>query len=85
MVHSGGQVVSELIFYSDHPNSNPTESYSFNSVKWFEKNENKRKNSYNTSLTHYKPFYSLCCYLSLPVWPDGPIIFQYLDICNTEN
>ena len=37
-----GQVVSVFAFYSDDPSSNPTDAYSFFSVKFvFEKNENK--------------------------------------------
>ena len=39
-----GQVVSVLAFYSDDLSSNPTEAYSFISVKFvFEKNEHKQK------------------------------------------
>ena len=39
MGRGGGQVVSELAFYSDDPSSNPAEAYSF-SVKFvLEKNE----------------------------------------------
>ena len=41
-----GQVVSVLAFYSDDLSSNPTEAYSFISVKFvFEKNEHKQKES----------------------------------------
>ena len=29
MGRGGGQVVSVLAFYSDHPSSNPAEAYSF--------------------------------------------------------
>ena len=36
-------MVSVLAFYSDDPDSNPPEVYSFYSVKLFEKNENKQK------------------------------------------
>ena len=40
----GGEVVSVLAFYSDDLRSNPTDPYSFFSVKFvFEKNENKQK------------------------------------------
>ena len=38
---SCGQVV--IPFYLIHPSSNPADVYSFNSIKLFEKNENKQK------------------------------------------
>ena len=39
----GGQVVSELAFYSDDPSSNPAEVYNFSVKIVIEKNENKQK------------------------------------------
>ena len=37
------QLVSVFAFYSDDPSLNPTEVYSFYSVKLFENNEHKQK------------------------------------------
>ena len=43
MDYDCGQVVSVFAFYSDDPSLNPTEVYSFHSVKLFENNEHKQK------------------------------------------
>ena len=40
-------MVSMLALYSDDPSSNPTGIYSFYSVKYFEKNENKQKGAWD--------------------------------------
>ena len=39
----GGQVVSVLAFYSDHPSSNPTEAYNFSVKLCLKNNKNKQK------------------------------------------
>ena len=43
MGRGGGQVVSMFVFYSDDPNSNPTEVLL---CKLFENNENKQKETF---------------------------------------
>ena len=52
----GGQVASELAFYSKNLSSNPAEVYSFYSAKLFEENENKQKEAGNGS---FKNIFSL--------------------------